>query len=116
MVCLSVRYLTINCIVGHRIIVRAGRGASISAGRVNWDNVNYNYVRAVRSVAGTELPVSQKPKYQLRKTPITASDENSRKNENWRPLEYIQNDYKDNGDGTITDHATDLMWREVGIA
>ena len=37
-----------------------------------------------------------------------------RLDKNYRPLEYIQNDFKDNGDGTITDHATGLMWQQSG--
>jgi len=61
-------------------------------------------------------------KYQLRKTPITVSDEEALKtfklkpNEKggWIPLEYIQHYYKDNEDGTITDHATGLMWQKSG--
>jgi hypothetical protein len=31
-----------------------------------------------------------------------------------RPLEYIPNEYEDNGDGTVTDHATGLMWQQSG--
>jgi serine/threonine-protein kinase len=52
----------------------------------------------------------------LRSTPITVSEDELRKvfglDENWRPLEYIQNEYEDNGDGTVTDHATGLMWQQ----
>ena len=33
---------------------------------------------------------------------------------NCRPLAYVSNDYKDNGDGTITDNATGLMWQQAG--
>ena len=35
-------------------------------------------------------------------------------NQDRRPLEYIANDYEDNGNGTITDHATGLMWQQTG--
>ena len=37
-----------------------------------------------------------------------------RLNNNRRPLEYIPNEYTDNGDGTVTDHATGLMWQQSG--
>jgi len=60
-----------------------------------------------------------KPKYQLRSTPITVSEKEfikifSLDEKTWRPLEYIQNDFKDNKDGTITDYATGLMWQKSG--
>ena len=70
-----------------------------------------------------------KPKYQLRKELMTISDDEaykvfkSRKEEIgpdslrfsiWRPLEYIENDFRDNGDGTITDYSTGLMWQKHG--
>ncbi|MCP4108877.1 MAG: DUF1566 domain-containing protein, partial [Desulfobacteraceae bacterium] len=31
-----------------------------------------------------------------------------------RPVEYINNDYEDNGDDTVTDYATGLMWQKSG--
>jgi hypothetical protein len=72
-----------------------------------------------------EEPVNQlqtsKPKYQLRKEPIRVSDDALKvfklkiSKHGYRiPVEYIQNDFKDNGDGTITDHATGLMWQKSG--
>lgn len=58
------------------------------------------------------------PKYDLRSTPMTVSDKEFRKvlrlDENRRPLEYVQNDYQDNGDGTVTDRATGLTWQQSG--
>jgi len=33
--------------------------------------------------------------------------------DNWRPLEYIENDYEDKGD-IVLDHATGLMWEKSG--
>jgi hypothetical protein len=33
---------------------------------------------------------------------------------NGKPLDYTTNDYQDNRDGTITDHATGLMWQKGG--
>ena len=51
-----------------------------------------------KSEAGTERISEQTPKYQLRKTPITVSDEEAletfKLKPNGIPLEYIQHDYK----------------------
>jgi len=66
-------------------------------------------------------PKFVKPDLPLRNTPITVSDDEAqskfklKKDSNgwWRPLEYIKNDFKDNGD-TITDRATGLMWQKSG--
>jgi len=58
------------------------------------------------------------PPYRLRNTPLTVSDEEFRKvfrlDNNRRPLEYVQNDYHDNGDGTVTDRATGVTWQKSG--
>ena len=32
----------------------------------------------------------------------------------WKPKEYIDNNFEDNLDDTITDHSTNLMWQETG--
>lgn len=63
-------------------------------------------------------------KYQLRKEPITVSDDEAEKlfklrmdesdKKVWRPYGYMQNDFRDNGDGTISDLATGLMWQKSG--
>jgi len=62
--------------------------------------------------------LAQKSKYKLRKTPITASYEDFKSkfilDEERRPLEYVKNEFKDNGDGTIADSATDLLWQKSG--
>lgn len=54
----------------------------------------------------------------LRRRPVTVGDNWFKKvfklNEKRRPLEYIENSYKDNGDGTVTDHITGLMWQKSG--
>jgi len=54
----------------------------------------------------------------IRKTPITASNNDFkskfRLDENRRPLEYVKNEFKDKGNGTITDQATGLMWQRSG--
>ena len=59
-----------------------------------------------------------RPRYSLRKEPLTDWVEELRKvfrlNENGRPLDYVQNDYQDNGDGTVTDRATGLIWQQSG--
>jgi len=66
--------------------------------------------------------VPQKRTYHLRKEPITVSDDEALKtfklkkdSSGWRkPVEYIENDFQDNKDGTITDRATGLMWQRAG--
>jgi len=62
-------------------------------------------------------PKFVKPDLPLRNTPITVSSEEVQNkfkvDKNLRPLEYVKNDFKDNGD-TITDHATGLMWQKSG--
>jgi uncharacterized caspase-like protein len=59
--------------------------------------------------------VSQKPqppvsgaKYRLRSEPIKTDNESDFKSEN------VKNEFEDNGDGTITDHATGLIWQKSG--
>jgi serine/threonine-protein kinase len=32
----------------------------------------------------------------------------------WHPVRYTENDFKVNGDGTVTDRATGLMWQQAG--
>jgi hypothetical protein len=34
--------------------------------------------------------------------------------EDGTPLDYIGNEYRDNGNGTVTDHATGLIWHKAG--
>ena len=64
-----------------------------------------------------------KPRYQLRSTPKMVPDDRSNKvtvqrefdlDYEGKPKRYIQNEYIDNGDGTITDLATGLMWQQSG--
>jgi len=70
------------------------------------------------------------PKDRLRSEPLTISDDeivkvcrfekveveliSGDKLDVWEPLKYVQNNYEDNGDGCITDHATGLMWQQSG--
>jgi hypothetical protein len=57
-------------------------------------------------------------KYRLRSRPKELSDDEALKLVDkiyWgRPRRYIENDYVDNGDGTVTDRATGLMWQQGG--
>ncbi len=57
--------------------------------------------------------------YSLRKTPIKISEDDNYKQEfglddNRKPFHYINNDYQDNNNGTITDNATGLIWQKSG--
>jgi len=68
----------------------------------------------------TETKGVTKPKYSLRSYPIKVSDKEIISKfelniKDWRPLKYIQNDFTDNGNDTITDHATGLMWQKSGF-
>jgi len=55
----------------------------------------------------------------LRKTPRTVRDEDFktffRLDNKRRPLEYVENEYVDNGDETITDLSTGLTWQKSGV-
>ena len=55
-------------------------------------------------------------KYQLRSTPQKLTDDEKNKliDKNRKPKQYIKNDYVDNGNETITDRATGLMWQKGG--
>ena len=59
-----------------------------------------------------------RPKHNLRKEPTTISGDDYKKifrlSGKDRPLKYIVNEYKDNGDGTVTDNATGLIWQQSG--
>ncbi len=59
------------------------------------------------------------PRYQLRSKPINVCDDDCRETfglDVWnnKPFTHIENDYKDNGDGTVTDNATGLTWQQSG--
>jgi len=54
-------------------------------------------------------------KYYLRSKAQTLSYNNLKKIlYNWYPKKYIDNDYKDNNDGTVTDYSSGLMWQKEG--
>ena len=58
------------------------------------------------------------PKYNLRKESIKVSKDDFEKvfglNYDLEPLNYINNEFQDNGDDTVTDYATGLMWQKSG--
>lgn len=62
----------------------------------------------------------EKLKYKLRRAPIVVSKgkylEAFGLNDACWPQEYIKNDFEENGDGTVTDHATGLMWQQCESA
>jgi eukaryotic-like serine/threonine-protein kinase len=57
-----------------------------------------------------------KPTYTLRSSPVAVSKENHKAifglNEKSRPIQYITNQFQNNGDGTISDLSTGLMWQQ----
>ncbi|QTA78732.1 DUF1566 [Desulfonema limicola] len=57
-----------------------------------------------------EIILRDKPIVEKKDNPII----NSKLDQNQRPCKYIQNQFTDNGDGTITDHTTGLMWEQSG--
>jgi eukaryotic-like serine/threonine-protein kinase len=63
-------------------------------------------------------PAKKAPRYNLRSTPKEVPNVLSQilfgLNSENKPYVYINNEYEDNGDGTITDHATGLMWQQSG--
>ncbi len=64
------------------------------------------------------VPLALKVTFQCRSEPITVSEDDFKEvfglDDKWRPVSYSSNDYHDNGDGTITDNATGLMWQQSG--
>jgi hypothetical protein len=65
-----------------------------------------------------QMPAAKKinKKYELRSKPEKLSDNEVKKRlgGSWRPTQYIENDYVENNDGTVTDRATGLMWQKEG--
>ena len=59
-----------------------------------------------------------KRRYQLRSLLKTVSNDHCKTefglDDDQKPKQYIQNEYVDNGNGTITDRATGLMWQQSG--
>jgi len=78
-------------------------------------------VRKVKLIQIIEDQKADKAKYQIRnhwlRNKLVSTDNAGRSfkiDGKGRPLKYIDNDYVDNGDGTITDRTTDLMWQKAG--
>ncbi len=65
-----------------------------------------------------KAPGKPQKKYSVRNSSLTVSDEEFKKifklKDNCRPRKYVQNDYEYNGNGTITDRATGLVWQKSG--
>ncbi len=68
--------------------------------------------------ARTSPPPKNSPSVQLRSKPLSVSDDDFKRvfqlDDNFRPRQFIQNDYMDNRNGTVTDRATGLMWEQSG--
>ncbi|MCP4286721.1 MAG: DUF1566 domain-containing protein, partial [Gammaproteobacteria bacterium] len=62
-------------------------------------------------------PSAASPVIRLRSEPLPVSEDEDEKvfrlDNGRRPLEYIQNDFEDQGD-VVVDHATGLMWQKAG--
>jgi serine/threonine-protein kinase len=63
-------------------------------------------------------PEQDRRKYYLRHHPIRVPNEKLYKilglDNRLRPLRYVENDFEDNRNGTVTDYATGLMWQKSG--
>ncbi len=132
---------------GDELLKGGGVGAVLDGKQVTWKSTssegNFYFADSGGSIGTEKLkppePTASKPesasdtvrkaKYQLRKEPMTVSDDeflrvfrlrtdkieiSGKKYPVLRPLEYIHNDFKDNGDDTITAHTTGLMWQKSG--
>ena len=75
------------------------------------------FLTKMPEIKEVDVDVTPKRRYYLRSEAITASVEEFVKvfklDDNWRPLEYKENDYEDKGD-IVLDHATGLMWEKSG--
>jgi hypothetical protein len=106
-------------------------GIELDAGKYTVEASKEGYEPAKESVsiaAGEKKEINVRlravppPVIKLRSKPITVSDEDALKTFKLkkdsdgfrRPLEYVKNDFKDNGDGTITDRTTGLIWQKSG--
>jgi hypothetical protein len=92
-------------------------------GDIHWADLFPSYEEGLSQILRVLVPEKsapqiRKPKYQLRKEPMTVSEEMFKKffklDEKKRPLEYIKNEYRNNNDGIITDYATGLIWEKSG--
>ncbi|MCK4391253.1 MAG: protein kinase [Desulfobacterales bacterium] len=69
-------------------------------------------------VSGGKRIIAKKPRYSPRSEPRTVSEEEFHDvfglDGARRALVYVENEFEDNGNGTVTDHATGLMWQQSG--
>ena len=82
-----------------------------------WLNINHILYNNRSMNKGDNNKVLLKPKYLLRKKAISVNDEQTEKYfklKDNKPLFYMQNDFKNNNDGTIIDYATGLIWQKSG--
>ncbi|ETR70523.1 MAG: hypothetical protein OMM_03179 [Candidatus Magnetoglobus multicellularis str. Araruama] len=97
---------------------------SINAAKIYANAVKANknlYVEIKDKISMLEADILHEekfsPRYVLRSEPLDVTDDEFisvfKLDDNWRPLEYIENDYEDNGE-TVIDHATGLMWQKSG--
>lgn len=86
-------------------------------------SVHIQEVHGQKPASGEKKPVQenrpQEKTYQLRHKPILVqNDAYAYKffglDERLRPLSYIKNNFRDNGDGTVTDSVTELVWQKSG--
>jgi hypothetical protein len=65
--------------------------------------------------ASVQLPsASEEPKYSTGKQPMAFSESDLRLSKDGRPTEYTNNQFQNNGNRTISDRATGLMWQKSG--
>ncbi len=100
-------------------IVSSSFGKDIAAAA--WEQLVSQYPEARGLSAGNVeglFKLYGLPPLNLRRKPLTVSEDELRKvfklGDDKKPLKYVENDYSDNGDGTITDEATGLIWQQVG--
>ena len=82
----------------------------------------FDALRSPKEASPSSTPTFQAapppPKHRLRSASKTVSYDHFKSefglDDDQKPKHYIQNDYVDNGDGTITDRATGLMWQQSG--
>jgi len=68
--------------------------------------------------AGKIIKKKKQGFYKWRSKPLEVTRDEAQSvfklNEDWRPRVYVTNEYKDNGNGTISDLATGLHWQQSG--
>lgn len=68
-----------------------------------------------RAGVPTQCPGPEPHIYHLRDEPIRSfSEKEFGLDSRLRPLQYIRNEFRDNGNGTVSDHVTGLMWQKAG--